>query len=870
MEKPDLDKEIKKWIRSFRKFRSYNHGAVREMELHIRDHIDDLVGQGYTEEEAFHVARNEFGNLHEIAREEDWNIRKKRNINSIINNSMLNSYLKVALRHFRKHKFHSALNIIGLTTGLAIVIFIFLFVSDELRYDQHFPKKDVLYRVVENQYYSGQPVFPVAVTPTALAPALKDQFPEIVNATRVAYQSMNFQLEDRSITEEQGLMVDASFFDMFSTDILSGDAASFKSDIHALVLTKEMADKYFPDQDVIGQSLTLDNEEFIVRAVIADPAETTHLPFRYLVNFERYLSFDPERSQSWGSNWLYTYIEVDPGTDASALDPKLTNIIKENNEGSATEIYLQPVTDIYLGEVDFVVEAPNKGEMLYVNIFTLVAIFILIISCINFMNLATAKSENRAKEVGLRKTVGAARPQLIFQFLSESVLMSVLALVLALALVITFLPFFNELTEKSIALTEFRSLDKGLSLALVVLGAAVFAGIISGIYPALVLSSPMPALTLKNNGQPIKSGSAFRKVLVITQFTISIILILGTLVVSEQLHYIQDIDLGYDKHNLAYVRAHPEKAPQLAETLRNESDVLAVGLTNMHPGYVMSSTSGFEWQGKNPDENILLHTMGVDEYYLSAMEMEILEGRDFHQGDSTSIIINQRAAEIIGMENPIGAKMANFDTEFTIIGVVGDFNFKSVHTAIEPLVIYMADEPSRVFIRYRDGQEARIKEVANIAWNTVFPDEEFEISYLEDDWKEMYTAEERTSKLSTYFSAIAIIVSCLGLFGLVSYTAEQRTREIGIRKVLGASVSGLFIMLATDFTKLILASLIISVPLGIFLMNQWLDSYAYHIDISMMIILTTVLGVILITIATISYQSLKISLTNPVNVLKRE
>ncbi len=870
MQKFDLNREIKAWIRSFRKFRPFDHGSIREMELHMRDHIDDLLTAGHSEEEAFSIARQEFGDVHDIAREEYWNISKKRNINSIINNTMINSYLKVAIRHFRKHKFHSALNVIGLMTGLAIVFFIFLFVSDERSFDQYHTKKEVLYRVVENQYYSGQPVFPVAVTPTALAPALSEQFPEIIRSTRASYESLQFQLNDQAITEDRGLMVDASFFDMFSITILEGDISGFENDIKALVLSETLARKYFPDTDAVGKSIKLDDEEFTVRAIMEDTPENTHLPFNYLVNFEYYLSFDPERNQNWGSNWLYTYIELDPNADPAMVDNKITMLIKDNSEDSSTEIYMQPLTDVYLGEVDFVVEAPHKGEMLYVNIFTLVAIFILIISCINFMNLATAKSEIRAKEVGLRKTVGAARGQLIFQFLSESVLLSLIALLLALGVVVTLLPFFNDLTGKSISIEEFYSLNRGLNFLLVILGSAVFAGLIAGVYPALVLSKPMPAITLKNNGHSVKSGGAFRKILVISQFTISIILIIGTLVVAEQLNYIQDIDLGFNKSNLAYMRAAPEKAPLLADELRKESDVLAVGLTNNHPGYVMSSTSGFEWQGKNPDESMLIHTLGVDEHYLSAMEMRIVEGRDFRKGDSTSIIINQRAAEAIGFEEPVGSIITNHGRDFTIIGVVSDFNFKSIHTRIEPLLIYMEDDPARLFIRYKPGQEARIKEIAETAWTSMFPDKEFSIGYLDEDWTEMYKAEKRTARLSTYFSAIAIIVSCLGLFGLVSYTAEQRTREIGIRKVLGASVPGLFMMLAKDFTKLIVASLIISVPLGVFLMNRWLENYAYHIDISALIVTETILGVILITMATISYQSLKVSATNPVNVLKNE
>ncbi len=870
METFDLDKEMHKWLRSFRRYRPFNHGSIRELELHMRDYIDDLVGQGLSVKEAFEKARKDFGEPDAVAREENWNIQKRRNINSIINNTMISSYIKVAIRHFGKHKFHSILNLAGLTTGLAIVFLIALFVTDELSFDNHFSKKDHLYRVVENQYYSGQPVFPVAVTPTALSPALSDQFPEVIKSARVSQQDMQIRVDDVVFNERGGLMVDADFLDMFDVEILAGDITGFREDVRAVVLSEELAKKYFPDGDAVGKPLNLDDEEFMVRAIMADQKANTHMPFKYLFNFEYYLSFDPSRSESWGSNWLYTYVEVDPNSDATALNDKITSLIKENQENSATEIYLQPLTDIYLGEVDFVVEAPEKGEMLYVKIFILVALFILLISCINFMNLATAKSENRAKEVGLRKTVGANRPELMLQFLSESVFMAFIAVLLAIGVVTLLLPYFNEITGKQIELATLWNLEWGFKLLLIISGAALTTGLLAGFYPAVILSKARPALTLKNNGQSVQSAGWFRKALVITQFTISVVLIIGTLVVVEQVRFIQQVDLGYDKHNLAYINVPLDKAANFANELRNETEVLAAGLTNIHPGYVMNSTSGYNWQGKNPDENILIHQFGVDEHYMSAMNMRLVDGRGFTRNDSLGVIINERAAEIMGFDDPVGQTIESGDDKLTIIGVVANFNFKSIHTAIEPLLIYLASDPGRVFIRYKPGNEERIREIAESTWTSNFPDLVFQLYYLDDDWSDMYQAEERTARLSTFFAAIAIIVSCLGLFGLVSYTAEKRTREIGIRKVLGASVPRIFVMLATDFTRLILASLILSIPIGWYLMNRWLEGYAYHIEMSWVTVAFTVVGVLLITLGTISYQSIKISMTNPVNVLKSE
>ncbi len=862
----DLERAIHRWLRSFRRHRAFNHGAIREMELHLRDHIDDLLSKGLGVQEAFDKAVREFGDIKPMAREEYWNIRRKR---TFINTIMLNSYFKIAFRNLWRHKFYAFINIIGLTIGLSIVFMIALFVNDELSFDQFHKKKERLYRVVENQYYAGQPVFPVAVTPTALGPSLMEEYPEIVNFTRVYNDNFRFELGEKKISENSGIVADASFFEMFTFPLVSGTVQSFKTDLNALILTEELADKYFPDEEATGKSINLDGEQFFVRAVMADPPKNSHLPFRYITNFERYLSGDPDRANSWGSNWLYTYVEMAPAVDLNTVNDKIIGQIKANNEGSVTDIYLQPLTDIYLGEVDFTVEARRKGEMMYVKIFSIVAIFILIISCINFMNLSTARSAKRAKEVGLRKTVGANRRQLVFQFLSESVLLSVTAVILSIGVVALLLPFFNQIANKEFDLRTFLEAGTGFKLGLGILLTAVLTGLFSGSYPALFLSSIEPVRTLGTHGTALRQGAGLRKILVILQFTISVVLIIGTMVVYQQFRFIQDVNLGYNKNNIIYTFVPGEKSEVFSNEIRNQRGVINVGLSNRHPAYVLSSTSGFDWPGKNPDETILMHYMSVDEHYMPTMEMNVIDGRQFVHTDTSVVIINERAKEIMGLEDPVGQSLSGRN-DYRIVGVVSDFNFKSIHTAIEPIVIFKSDELSRVYIRYDPMEQAEISERIESVWMDFFPDREFNIYYLDEDFNDMYDAEMRTSKLSTYFAGLAIIISCLGLFGLVSYATEQRTKEIGIRKVLGASISNLFLLLTYDFTRLVLIALVIAIPVGWYAMNQWLDSYAYRIDISVWVFILSAITAVLIAVATVSYQSVRASISNPVRALRNE
>lgn len=840
------------------------------MELHLRDHIDDLLSEGQTERQAFNIAVQEFGEIKPMAQEVYWSQRPKSNNNFLINTSMLKNYVKIAVRNFMKYKFYTFVNVFGLTVGLSIVFLIGLFVNDELNFDKFHDNADNLYRVVENQYYAGQPVFPVAVTPIALGPSLLQEYPEVERFTRVSNEDFLFELGDGKILERGGIQVDEHFFEMFSFPIVKGSVVSFKEKLNTLILTEHLAEKYFPKEDPTGRTIKLDGEEFIVSAVIQDVPKNSHLDFNYIMNFQDFLADNPDNANNWGSNRLYTYVQLSSATNLENINEKIKGQIKRNAENSVTDIYLQPLTDIYLGEVDFVVEVQRKSRMMYVQVFSIVAFFILLISCINFMNLSTARSAKRAKEVGLRKTIGAHRRQLIFQFLSESVLLTLMAVVLSAGLVSLLIPSFNQLTDKAFDLTTLLNAQSGVVLVLGVLGMALLTGLLAGSYPALFLSSVKPVLALNSQTVSVKQGALLRKLLVVFQFVISVVLIIGTTTVYKQLKYIQTADLGYNKENIVYTSVSGSQSKLFADKLRAQPGVKSVGLSNRHPAYVLSSSSGFQWPGQNPDEKILMHFMGVDEHYMSTMQMRLIEGREFLEADTAVVMINQRAKEMMGLDEPIGKSITSFYGEARIVGMVNDFNFKSIHSEIEPIVIFKLDRLSRVYVKYEDTYQGKIAATMEGVWNELFPDKEYHFDFLQQDFDDMYNAEERTSKLSTYFAILAVMISCLGLFGLVSYATEQRTREIGIRKALGASVKTLFLLLTKDFAKLVLLSLLLSIPLGWYAMDSWLQNFAYHTRLDIGIFVISGIAALAITFVTVSYQSIRASTSSPVKALRNQ
>lgn len=790
---------------------------------------------------------------------------------------MIRNYIKVSFRKFLRQKLYSILNIIGLATGLATVILILLYVSDEWNVDRFHKDHHRIYRVVENQFYSGQPVFPVAVTPGPLAPSLRQSFQEIEEVARFNPVSILFQMGDK-ISDERGAFIDPEFLKIFSFPMISGDPDKALKGTQVIVISEGMARKFFNDQDPIGKTIKMGKEnEMMVTGVMKDFPANSHMRAEYLLSMDMLRTFWDGLDTQWGSNSLYTFVKLRDDVNTKEFNEKIKDHIKSNYEDSSTEIYLQPLTDIHLSTVDFAADNGGRGNKQYVQMFAAIAILILIIACINFMNLSTARSMKRAKEVGLRKAVGADRSLLIVQFLSESIFVALVAMIIAVLMVDLLLPEFNLITGKKLEFTIFQSDGIMLQLLIGLIAASVFTGIIAGSYPAIFLSKFQPANVLKGNLQTQAKGRSFRKVLVVLQFSASIVMIVGAMVVYRQMRFIQNRNLGYVKENVVYIPILSEDFETFKTELLKFPEISGVTSTNQHPSFVMNSSSGFEWPGSDPEADILFHQQGVDPDYIQTMKIEILQGRafssDIKSDTGKSIIINEEAMHTMGMKDPVGEKIRTGDEEYEIVGVAKNFHFKTIHRAIEPLFLYcraLSITDGKILIRIREGDPRDAIERIESEWKKFNPGQEFVFRFLDDEFNEIYQGEARTGKLFRYFSMLAVLISCLGLFGLASFTVEQRNKELGIRKVFGASVSRLFYLVSREFTILVLIAFVFSVPVSWFWMSKWLNGFAYRTEMEFSVFLISGFVVLLVALMTVTYQSLRAARVNPIDVLRNE
>jgi len=785
---------------------------------------------------------------------------------------MFKNYLKITWRNIIRQKANSFINITGLAVGMTCSMLILMWVQHELSFDKFNKNASEIYRVVENQYYAGGQVFPVAVTPSPLAPALKEKFPEIAKATRFSFRSLTIKKDDKIFTEGVAF-ADPDIFEIFILPFVKGDAPTALSAPHAIVLTEEAATKYFGADEPLGQVLRINNrDDFLVTGVIKNIPDNAHLKYDLLAPFI-YLQELGSSMENWGTNWCYTYVLLQNHTLRHAVDQKIIDLIKKNNAKSATEIYLQPLTEIHLySSGKYAADISGHGDIQYVRIFAVIALFVLLIACINFMNLATARSEKRAKEVGLRKVVGAQRHQLIKQFFSEAIILSMLAFVAALMLTEMLLPIFNDLSGKTLTLSRLEPV-----LFFSFFAIALLCGIISGSYPAFYLSSFSPIKTLKSNRSAPAGGSLFRKLLVVFQFALSVIMIIGTLVVSRQMDFIRNKNLGLEKENLGYVwmsgefRKKHEVAKQ--ELLKNPN-IVSITCTSQLPTYVASSSSGWQWEGKDPADEVLMHYVNVDADFVQTFKMEMAAGRFFSRdfpADSHAVVVNETAVEVMGMESPIGKRLSSGADDLTVIGVVKDFHFKPLQAKIEPLVMLM--EPNRYYamvMRTRPENIAATIVFVEKTYKQFNADTPFYFNFLDQDYDNLYRAEQRAGKLSGYFSIIAILIASLGLYGLASYMAEQRTKEIGIRKVLGASAPALFFLLSKNFLLLAGIANLIAWPVAYWVMSGWLQNYAYRIALNVDTFFVAAVLAMVIVLVTVSYQALKAALANPVEALRYE
>ncbi len=783
---------------------------------------------------------------------------------------MIRNYLKIALRNLKKHKAYSFINIAGLAIGITCCVLMLMWVQDEQSYDRFHKNANELHRILLDPLEAA--TTHEAVSPPILARKMKEEIPEVVNATRITiHGQMLFTYENKSYFDQNGLLADPSFFEMFDFPFILGNPAHALTELRSLVLTEKVAKKLFGDTDPIGKTITVNNtKDYTVTGVISDVPANSHMQFDFVRPFELYRESGRDLD-SWGDVSFYTYVQLQKGSSIQVVNGKLKEIV-ERNDPSHNLYYLQSLTRIHLHS-NFNFDFTSHGNIIYVYIFAAAALFILLIACINFMNLATARSGIRAKEVGMRKVVGANKADIIKQFYGESILSSLISLVIAVVLILLLLPAFNNLSGKE--LTFGLSENTGLILRL--LAIAVFTGILSGSYPALFLSAFHPIKVIRGALQSGIGGAMFRKILVVTQFSLTIILIIGTLVVHNQLSHIRGRNLGYDREHLVVFALRGDMGKNF-ETVKNEllksADIFNVTASSSLPTYIGSGTSGAWWEGKEEGVRIQMQISSVDFDYLDAMRMEMAQGRFFsreHPADNKAFVLNESAVKAMGVVSPLGTRFRAFGINGPVIGVIKDFNYKSLHNEIEPLILLMAPRmyyyaSARINAENVNGALASIEKT----WKKFVPGFPFDFSFLDAQIDNLYRAEQRMGKVFNAFTGLAVFIACLGLFGMASFTAERRTKEIGIRKVLGASIPNVLVLLSKESAWLILISNIIAWPLAYLVMSRWLQSFAYRTKIEIWIFLVSGATALLITLLMVSFQSIKTALTNPIDSLRYE
>jgi predicted permease len=790
---------------------------------------------------------------------------------------MIRNYIKVAVRNLLRQKGFSFINIFGLALGISCTALIGMWVNDELSYDRFHKDHDRLYRIT-----ATLPELKVhaAVSPAPLAMAVKNEIPEVEEAVRISNFNRDLvQVGDIKFEEKNIIYADSNFFRVFTFPFIKGDRDKALQNPEGIVITEAMALKYFGSIDVLDKTIRKnDKNDFTVTGVIANIPSNSHLRFDF-VQPMRYLARDNNdiKNNVWDNfNW-YTYLKLNDKALKSAsliadLEKKMQAIYKKNEPVVKCAFVLQPLTEVHLHS-NFLADIPGHGNAQNVYIFTVVAVFILVVACLNFMNLATARAARRAKEVGLRKVVGAIRPHLMGQFLAESLVVAMLSLVLALLIIYLVLPYFNTLGGKDLSL-DFTNIQIIFGL----LGITVITGLFAGSYPALYLSGFVPATVLKGNFTGRGSGSLFRNTMVVIQFAVSISLIVGTAIVYRQLKYIQQLNLGYDKENLLYVRMTGDlwsKYDAFRTSLGSNRLTSQYSFISELPTTSSGATISVEWKGKDPNTQPLFYNSAIDENFEEVFKATLLEGHGYGenaQADSINIIVNETALKTmdIPLASAVGTRIKVWGTERTIIGVVKDFNFKPIQETIGPMFLNRNTWGGFAIVRTLPGEtENTIKALEQIC-KELNPSYPFEYSFVDQDIANLYQAEQRLGSLFNVFAVLAIVISCLGLYGLSAYLAERRTRELGIRKVLGASGFQLVYLLSATFTRPILIATAIAVPVAWYGMNQWLTRFAYHITIDWTIFAIAFLSALFIAWLTVSFESIKAARTNPVNSLRSE
>lgn len=807
---------------------------------------------------------------------------------------MLRNYFSVAIRNLWKNKAFSAINVLGLAIGLATSLLIILYVLDELSYDRFHAAAERTYRVDADIKFGGTH-YVIATAPAPLGPAVKNDLPEIEQETRFRkYDGWLVRKGSQNIREEKVIFADSTLFRVFSLPLLAGDQATALREPRTVVITEKTALKYFNTTDAVGRDLMInDSVPYKVTGVLKPFPGQTQVDFDFFASLS---GAAESRNDNWLSNNFNTYVVLRKGVDPKKLEaklgqatakyiaPQLLSMMNASQEdlardGNYIRYTLMPLTAVHLHSNKSAELSPNSSIQ-YVYIFSAIALFILLIACVNFMNLSTARSANRAREVGIRKVMGSQRGQLVAQFLTESLLVSAVAMLLALGIAWLMLPFFNDVAGKHIALGLFSRPWLGVIL----LGLVLLVGLLAGSYPAFFLSAFRPLLVLKGTIASGFRNSMLRNGLVVFQFSISIILMVGTMVIYNQLRFIRNKQLGFNRDQVLVLQntvALGTQAKAFRQEVLDLNGVQAGTMTSYLPtGNSRNDGPLFLTPVPDPKKAVTMQMWSVDDQYIPAMGMQMKTGRNFSAAfatDSQAVVINEAAARLIGLKDPLNHKIYDWqDTErksgdsYTIIGVVKDFNFNSLREQVTPLALFLREDRGSMAFKVRSSDIPALVAQVEEKWKTMVPNQPFSYSFMDDDFNNLYQSESRMGKISLSFAILAIFIASLGLFGLAAYAAEQRTREIGIRKVLGATMTNIVHLLSKDFLKLVMIAILFAFPLGWWAMHRWLLDFAYRISIGWEVFAAAGFMAVAIALVTISFQAIRAAMANPVNSLRAQ
>ncbi|NIM91431.1 MAG: FtsX-like permease family protein [Candidatus Aminicenantes bacterium] len=877
----DLEKAIRNWRKALHKIESLEDGHIAELEAHLRDELEERLNRGENEDEAFQKAITNIGTVLDIGAEV-----YKANTRSLYSRppweqgrfmpALIWNYIKIALRKIKRQKGFSLINIAGLAVGMAACILILIWVQDELSYDKFHKNRDQIFRinVVDT---SGGTTFYQAGSPAPLGQAMLTELPEVENFVRVqaGWPRWNLNFGEKRFLEEYLAAVGPAFFEIFQFPFIKGDPKTALDDRYSIVLTEDLAKKIFGDEDPMGKIVQLNNTDMTVTGVINNLPRNSHLRFTFAFPAVNMTKWRESKLDEWSYDQFATYVVLRKNANITNVNKKMMNIVKQHLPQTQGRVYLQPLRRIHLhstGINTWMLAYPNKGNITYVYIFSLTAFCILLLACVNFMNLSTARHSTRAKEVGMRKVVGARKSDLIRQFLGESTLLTFIALAISVLLVELILPTFSRLAGKGLSL--FQSGNWQILAGLFII--ALVTSLISGSYPAVFLSSFQPVKVIKNVRQLGTSrGGALRKVLVVFQFTFTIGLLICTAVIYLQLYFMQNRDLGYDTDNIVYFAGYNDYETNY-EAAKNEllqnPDILGV-CRGFPPPAGEWGTTEVDWEGRDSSLEVKIARGPCSYDYLKVFNLKIVKGRFFsskYANDDQNWVLNETAIKAMGVEDPVGKWFSLKDQKGTIIGILKDFHGSSLHNPIAPVAM----QPGRgfhVFVKYRPENIGALMAFLKTKWDkfvgTHIP---FRYEFIDENIKNWYKTEQRIGNIFRYFTVLTVFIACLGLFGLASFMAERRTKEIGIRKVLGAGVSGIVLLLTKEFAKWVMVANVIAWPLAYFVSKRWLQGFAYRIDLGWEIFVLSAFVALLIAVGTVSYQAVKAAIANPVKALRYE